>query len=319
MQPQYPGYPPAQPQAYPQQPAPAGYAQPQQQYAPPAAPAAAPIFVDPTLGGDPGPGWEALLGRSVAIWVNQLGNSAKFGEPGTQVPTAWFDIYVCDGGPLQYGKALKANPPRPFDTHVVDAMPAFFRNQMTSHVSMYRACERAHQQRAWLTGTIIRSDVGQNPYQIQAFVEGDPRRGMVQQVVTACVQGTQQPVQPRELPAPNAIPGQPPAMPQALQQFPPQGYQQIPPSQWPQQAVQGTPQPQFQAPPQAPQYAPPNGQPAPQQFIPQAPAAAPVALPPQAAAAGMDAAFWAQLSPEQQAQFLGQMPQAAPQAPPNTF
>lgn len=186
------------------------------------APATMPVFVDPHVpSGSPGPGFGDLMGRTVAIFPTQDGVSKAFSsddkraDANGNVPTIWFDLYVVDGGPIIYGSAPKANPPRPMPTHQSDA-PAVFRNQMTSHVNIHRALQPYVGKGAYVIGVIGRSTIGSNPYQIEKLAAGDLRMVAAQQIVTEFVTGARAEVPPTPLnfgAAPVAAPTAPPAAP----------------------------------------------------------------------------------------------------------
>lgn len=259
-----------------------------------------PVFVDPHIpSGAPGPGFDDLQGRTVAIFPTQVGVSKAFKgqtknvDADGNVPTVWFDIYIVDGGDIIYGAAPKAEPPRPMPTHKAVA-PTVFRNQMSSHVNIYRALHMYAGKGAYVIGVVGRSSIGNNPYQIEKLEPGDPRQALAQQIVTEFVTGARQEIAPEALnfgATPTAPPAAPPVAPAFIPPTPPAAPVQIAPA-----APVAAPAPAFD---QAAFLA--------WQASQQAPAA-PVAevIPP-----GIDPAMWAQMNEQTKAYVRAQQGAAA--------
>lgn len=255
--------------------------QPQPQYAPQAQPvqqapavSAVPMFADPHIpAADPGPSWGELLGRTVAVFASQVGESQNFDKT-AMVPTIWFDLYVTEGGPIVFGAAPKANPPRPYPTSQA-SVPALFKNQMASHGNIVRAVA-PFVGKQFVIGVVAKSTFGQKPYILEKLADNDPRMVEAQRVVTGILNGSivPAPIQPLQMPG----------MPQAVVAQPQYAPQQPPPGMVMPQAA--PPQQYAQAPQQAPQG---------------------VERP-----AHVDPNFWATLSPEQQQMTVAMAAQSAP-------
>lgn len=290
----------------------------------PQQPPTIPQIVAPAVGSaEPGPSPAELEGRNVAFIVSSKTQTQKLGgAPGELVDTVIADVYVFGSGPFQFGAAPQATPPRPYPTHQT-TLPAVFRGQMYSGKNLVRALIGEAGTGRAVAGTIVRSTVGNRPWNLEATaaaaqeaanVFGGMAAGTVQLGVHQPLQQAPAPVQPAGYPP---IPQQAPA-PQYGQQVPPQyapppaappGYGQAPAI--PQQA----PAPQY-APPPAYPPAPQYGQQVPPQYAPPPatpPAPAPIPPMPQGIP-NMTPEFWATLSPEQQAMFAPQQ-SAAPAGP----
>lgn len=292
-------------------------------------------IMDPVTGGEPGPSVSELAGRLVVLLPHRIDENApnpyaRPGEPNTK-PELHADIFILDGGPLVFGAAPKASPPRPNPTHQV-AIPAEFTLRRFQHPNIVDSC-RAAIGRGVVIGVIsqgVPKDPKNNPpWNLTRLADDDPRRQQVAQYLGAKAAG----VAPVNKPVP--LPGAQPAMPQPGQYAPapqPNGYApQYAPPLAPQYAPPPLPQPQPQYAPQVPtmpaaqgyaaaQYAPMAPPAAPQvpQYAPQMPAQAPPqALQPPP---GYEA-LWPQFTAEQQqavvAQYQAQQPPAG--AVPNPY
>lgn len=304
--PQYPpqtyGTPP-QSQAYPPMP-PA----PQHNHnAPPAAPAI-PQIITPTVAAEPGPSPSEMSGRTVAFMPLRMTQSPKLGgAPGEMVPSVIADVYVLGTGTFDYGAAPQANPPRPVPTHRVQ-LPALFRGQIFSGVNIVRALEAHVGSGGAVCGIMVRSDVGQRPWNLQASDRANNEAGAFFAGLASRQVQLGQP-QPLQAAAP-AAPQAPSYAPQPQQNQPAPGYY-------------GNVAPQVPAPAQAPQGygAYPQAPAEPQQHnhvqptVPPAPTMPPAGLP---VPPNFDPNLWVTLTAEQQ-QFVLSQQGAAPQAPPNPY
>lgn len=110
-------------------------------------------FGDPTKGniGNPGPSARHLIAggaqRTVIIIPKSIDESNM--HKGMNRPQLTLDLYVVDGGPLEYGDSLDAAAPRP-NTHRVDT-PAFFSNIQINNKGLVDE-GRALLQQAQMTG-----------------------------------------------------------------------------------------------------------------------------------------------------------------------
>jgi hypothetical protein len=273
-------------------------------------------IMDPVTGGEPGPSVSELAGRLVVLLPHRIDENApnpyaRPGEPNTK-PELHADIFILDGGPLVFGAAPKASPPRPNPTHQV-AIPAEFTLRRFQHPNIVDSC-RAAIGRGVVIGVIsqgVPKDPKNNPpWNLTRLADDDPRRQQVAQYLGAKAAG----VAPVNKPVP--LPGAQQAMPQPGQYAPAPQYAPQVPSGYPQQ-----PQPQYA--PQvlampaaqgyaAAQYAPmaPMPQYAPQMLQAPVPAAPQALQPPP----GYEA-LWPQFSIEQQqavvAQYQAQPPAGA--------
>lgn len=308
-QPQPQGPPPAQQQPWPanyqQQPAapggwPTSAPAPQQQ---PAQPVAAPVNtnyqwdsngIDPSRGGGVSPAARELIGRTVIIAPKRVDQSASY--QGQSRPTAYFDLYVIDGGPLQFGSSEDRANPRPA-THVVDT-PAFFAGAMMGNSEIVKEIQ-AKLGKGLIVGVIEQGTKGNRPFLIQPCSttvlgqerpDGAQRKQLAQQVWEAHHNDSWTPPAPTEL------------------AVAPAGYGVVNYGQQPQYAPQGPP-PAWGQQPFHPQPVPASAQ----QWLPPSPPAVPA--PP-----GYDVVTWASYTPDQQQQiaaqyaaFLQQQSQAQPQ------
>lgn len=271
-------------------------------------------IMDPVTGGEPGPSVSELAGRLVVLLPHRIDENApnpyaRPGEPNTK-PELHADIMILDGGPLVFGAAPKASPPRPNPTHQV-AIPAEFTLRRFQHPNIVDSC-RAAIGRGVVIGVIaqgVPKDPKNNPpWNLQKLADDDPRRQIVAQYLGAKAAG----MAPNNKPVP--LPGTQPAMPQPGQYAPaPNGY--APPQGAPAGiASQYAPQMPPQYAPQVPAaqgYAAAQFAPLPQMPQGIAPAAPPALQPPP----GYEA-LWPQFTPEQQqavvAQYMAQQGQQPP-------
>ena len=309
-----------QPQQY--QYPPQGYApQPQPQYVPQAPPApqpapapnGAPMFHNPAAPG---------AGDTLAPKIYELAGCLVFFEPTALTPAGTGDnltgygkdaprdrittnitiLATGDGQPITIGRTDPADPP----THVVSA-PARFVGVWMSNVNIVRALAPDGQPLvgAKVLGRIVRSEVGQKPWNVVA-VDGTPDMALAVETLNRIGLGQLAYAEPQPLAAPapaNSVQYAPQAQPQMQQPM------QAPPAYgWPQNVPQPQPQQQMAPPPQ--QQAP-QGYGVPAQQINQW-AGAPVAVPPQPgfeppshlAAMGWTAGTWGPLTDAQKQQVL---------------
>lgn len=86
-------------------------------------------FSDPS-GGVANPTARHLVNRTIVIVPRRVDENAQYqGQPR---PTAYFDLYVIDGGPLLYGDSEDRASPRPF-THTIET-PAYFQDAQAGNV-----------------------------------------------------------------------------------------------------------------------------------------------------------------------------------------
>lgn len=267
---------------------------------------AAPTFLTPTAGGNAGPLPRHLIGRTVICLPRSYDPNAQF--QGQSRPSMTLDVIVLDGGPIEYGDnrdrdASKQTP----NTHRC-ATPARFNGVMwNSGIILDKVriglSQFAGQPSQPTVGVIEQGTQGNRPYMIvdpakhldgSDRPDGAQRMALAQHVYTMIEQGQfVNPVPEVIWTAPNqAAPAAPQFQPPQYPNMAQAGYG----APWPQSAPpQSAPPAQYQ-----PQY--PSVQPGPQG----APAGAPVP-------ANWDPRVWATLTPEQQAQVLGQpVPMAGP-------
>lgn len=305
--PQQQGYPgpvhidPRYAQQYAPQPVPQQYQQPQpmtpqQFHQAGAAPAPGPSasvelgFQDPSRSGGLSPAARHLVGRTVVMVPKRVDETAK-GLDGNSRPTAFFDLYVIDGGPLVFGDSEDRANPRP-PSHSIDT-PCYFPDVMMGNsgiVGEIRSKIGADGRPTGLSvGVLERGTKGNKPYLMtkcektiegQDRPDGAARRAEAQRIYFAHRDSTW--VAPRPVPlAQQQAPagqgvvnyGQPPQAqqfahyPEDQQQYAPQqAYAQ--PQQYAQAPQQGYPAGYGQMPPQVPQaftMPPMSAPPAPQQ------------------------------------------------------
>lgn len=284
-------YPATQPMSFVPQPPPpsAGYPQ---QYPQPVQNAAQQSgqqngdpFSDPRNTGGLAPKIRDLQGRTVIMVPTRIDENAK-GLKDEVRPTAYFDLVVVDGGPLEFGSNMDENTP---NTHRVDT-PAYFRGTMAGNSNIVNAL-REQVGRGIVLGTIVRSDVGRRPYNL-VRIDGSTPDGAAKR---QAAQNLWFAIQSNTFVSPTPVPLFPGAAQQYAPPIQPPGYQ------WP---VGYTVQPA------QPRYAPPPPQP-PASVIPGpivTGAPAPVGWPPE---------VWTGLSDEQRAQVLASQQGVTPAAPQN--
>ncbi len=281
-------------------------------------------ILDPVVGGEPGPSVSELAGRLVALVPYSIDENAPAynpapGQPATK-PELTADIFVLDGGPLTFGAAPRAVPPRPQPTHRIET-PAEFTQRKFQHKNIVDSC-RAAIGRGVVIGVIaqgVANDPRNNaPWNLTKLADDDPRRQIVAQYLGAKSAGM--------APVNKPIALLPPGMPQPGQYAPQaqqaNGYAPAQPQQW-------TPAPQ--APPAQPQYtpaAPPWPQPQQaaalqQPWMPPPPQSAPPVQQQAPQPPPGYEALWPSFTPEQQQAVLAnaaaQQQQQAPQGVPNPY
>lgn len=184
---------------------------------------AMPQFLDPTVGGLPGPSISELAGRFVAFVPKSYDPNAKGLDPNVPVkPAVTTDVIVLDGGNLQYGAAPKADPPRPNPTHItaIDPQPgpdgivrqgAVFPNRVFSGVNVVSAL-RDNVGRGIVLGVVELGTVGKpgqnRPWNITPLTPSDPRRMLAHQWFAGMSAGTVKPHEGTEMTnQPQANPG----------------------------------------------------------------------------------------------------------------
>lgn len=280
----------AQPQQYPQAPA--------QQPAPGADP-----FANPVMGGN-GLKIRDLANRYVILVPRYYDANAKSKDGNTTRPSVTMDVIVLDGGPLIYGDTQDnagrvLSPP----TMRADVMPMEFLGVIASNDNIVRAVRDQLATQSPVIGRIVRSDVGNRPWNLAKLDPFSPAdsdiRTRAGQLWSAKLAG--QWVSPKPVPIGGApAPAQQPyAQPNAAYgaPAPAQGYaggHAAPALYAPQQPVQ----PAYAAAAQ-PYGQPQPAQPQPAPFVP----------------AGWDPAVWATLTPEQQGAIQSQAAPASIVAP----
>jgi hypothetical protein len=274
IDPRYAQYPPTPPQQQVSQ----GYQYPPPQQLPanpsPTPPAAAPElgFQDPSRSAGLSPAARHLVGRTVVLVPKRVDETAK-GLDGNSRPTAFFDLYVIDGGPLVFGDSEDRANPRP-PTHSIDT-PCYFPDVMMGNsgiVGEIRSKIGADGRPTGLSvGVLERGTKGNKPYLMtrcektiegQDRPDGATRRAEAQGIYFAHRDGSWTPPKPVPLaqqqpPAGQGVVsyGQPqqPGSGQVATQYTPQqgypaGYGQMPP-QVPQQPTSAPPAPSQPLPP----------------------------------------------------------------------
>lgn len=238
--------------------------QPQAQYAPqsPTQPAAPQVpapggnpFSKPKAGGpvEPRPRIKDLRGRLVAFRPtafepNAVNNLAGPGQAATQ-PRVTADVYIFDGGPLVFGGSPDYERKPTPHTHQVET-PTMFTNMWITSTNIIRALTETppggvQQPAAGIVfGRIVRSEVGQNPWNLEEVPETSPEFAHCVQVFVSWQSGQAKP----NVPVPLAQQPQQQAQqygPPGLQGYPPapqtQGYPPAPQPMMPQPQQQGAP------------------------------------------------------------------------------
>ncbi len=213
-------------------------------------------FSSPRVGsGEPGPATSELAGRLVAFVVKGYDPNAEY--EGTKRPNVTADIYVIDGGPLEYGgnySLTKQQDNRP--PYLVTQTPCVFRDRFVSGDNLVRALA-SEVGKGPVLGIVVRSTVGRRPWNLDKVPDGDPRWQYASQFWAAMMSGQWSNPEPQNIPGrvgpvgvtPPPAPGAP--VPNPYAQVP-----QAPPQQYGQPATQ-----QYGAPPQLPYGTPPSGNP----------------------------------------------------------
>lgn len=103
-------------------------------------------FQDPRTIGEPGPSMSELNGRTIAVVVKTYDPTATYQAPGDKDgpksrPSVFGDLYVFNGGPLNYGGSDSQTDPKP-PTHTVQT-PAVFRGRYFAGVNVVSALRDA--------------------------------------------------------------------------------------------------------------------------------------------------------------------------------
>jgi hypothetical protein len=305
---------------------PQGYVQ--QQYAP-QAPVNAPVnqpvnvsmptpvtlgFQDPSRGGGVAPAARHLMGRTVMLIPKSVDESATYGAEKQSRPTAYFDLYVVDGGEIVYGDSEERGATRP-PTHKCQT-PAFFPYAMSGNVAIVNEIKSKlgpdGQPTGIALGVMDQSPNGRHPYVLtkcevdargQDRPDGQARRDNAQKLYFAHTSGGWTPPVPVPL----------------AQAAPPAGQGVVNYQQAPQQTYGPTNQQAGYTPGQYAQQAPQQAGYAPGAVAPNPAFVAPgQQYPPAPGWEGNPA--WSQFAPEQQAQIWAQVQQSnaqqsAPSAP----
>jgi hypothetical protein len=221
-------------------------------YAPnPNVPAAPPVpqnvaelgFSDPS-GGVANPTARHLDGRTIVIVPKRVDEQAKY--QGQDRPTAYFDMYVVDGGPIMYGDSEDRANPRPF-THTIET-PAYFADAMSGNVLFVNEVKSKigpnGQPTGMALGVVQRGTRGNKPWLLTRCEKdvdgnerpgGEARRRAAMQLVFAHRSGEWQP--PRATPlAQAATPPVAPVQYTPQQYGAPAGYVNVPSPQFAQVA-----------------------------------------------------------------------------------
>lgn len=150
-------------------------------------------FQDPRAVGEPGPTMSELAGRTIAVVVRSYDPTATYLAPGDKEaksrPCVVGDLYVFDGGPLNYGGSDSTNDPKP-PTHTV-AVPAKFEGRYFAQVNVVSALRdaapvildaqggqsRGPGQGGPVIGLVERSTFGGKPWNLTKLNAQDPQRG----------------------------------------------------------------------------------------------------------------------------------------------
>jgi hypothetical protein len=263
-------------------------------------------FSDPS-GGVANPTARHLDGRTIVIVPKRVDEQAKY--QGQDRPTAYFDLYVVDGGPIMYGDSEDRANPRPF-THTIET-PAYFADAMSGNVLFVNEVKSKigpnGQPTGMALGVVQRGTRGNKPWLLTRCEKdvdgnerpgGEARRQAAMQLVFAHRSGEWQP--PRATPLAQA---QTPSVPQVAYSL------SVPPSQYGAQ-LPPTPNP-YATPPTQP-YAP-----VPQGVNVNAPVSAvpapPTGYPP--APGWENNPAWGQFTPDQQSAIWQQFQQAQSNQP----
>jgi len=103
-------------------------------------------FQDPKAMGEPGPAMSELAGRTVAVVVKTYDPTATYQAPGDKDgpksrPSVYGDLFVFDGGPLNYGGSDSSTDPKP-PTHTIQT-PCVFRGRYFAGVNVVSALRDA--------------------------------------------------------------------------------------------------------------------------------------------------------------------------------
>jgi hypothetical protein len=270
-------------------------------------------FADPTGGGGLSPNVRHWVGRTVILIPRRVDETAQY--EGQSRPTAYFDLYICDGGPLPLGDSEARNAPRP-PTHTVSA-PAFYENAMAGNTGIVSEVRerigKDGRPTALILGVCEQGTKGNRPFLLtkcakkldgQDRPDGAAREKNARDLYAAHRQGQWTPPKPTPLAQAGAPAGQGvvnyanAASPQQAAQWASANLDSVVQSQY------GPGPSQAFGPPPAQQYAP-------------AQSAPPVGMPPPP---GWDPAQWSQFPPEQQQAIWAQMAagQTAPAGAPTS-
>lgn len=146
------------------------------------APAGADPFADPRNFAGLAPKIRDLQGRTVIMVPTRIDETSL--DPSNKPrPTAYFDLVVCDGGPIEFGSDQQKGTP---NTHRCDT-PAYFRNTMAGNSNIVNAL-RDQVGRGIVLGTVIRSDVGMKPFNL-VKVDDPAKRQQAQNIWFAIQSG----------------------------------------------------------------------------------------------------------------------------------
>jgi hypothetical protein len=266
-------------------------------------------FQDPSRGGGVAPAARHLMGRTVMLIPKSVDESATYGAEKQSRPTAYFDLYVVDGGEIVYGDSEERGATRP-PTHKCQT-PAFFPYAMSGNVAIVNEIKSKLGPDGQATGIALgvmdQSPNGRHPYVLtkceidargQDRPDGQARRDNAQKLYFAHTSGGWTP----PVPVPLAQAAPPAGQGVVNYQQPPQQYANYAPPQ----------------PAMAPQYAQqaPQAAPLTASYPTAPPAQAGQQYPPAPGWEGNPA--WSQFAPEQQAQIWAQVQQSNAQqsAPP---
>lgn len=204
---------PGQPQ---QQPWPGGYVQqPAQQPGgwPQAAPQSQPQgdpFQDPSRGGGAAPSARHLEGRTIIVVPHRVDETSKFKD--AVRPTAYLDLFVLDGGPMQYGDNADLHTP---PTHQIQT-PCHFANIMMGNSGIVNEVRDLLRRGGMSVGVVQRGQKGNRPYLITKVEtdldgntrpDGAQRRELARNIYFAHTSGSWQSPEPLLLQPAGPLPG----------------------------------------------------------------------------------------------------------------
>lgn len=169
-------------------------------------------FQDPKVFGGVWPAKPELLGRLVAFVVKGHNPNATItiGGKVSPAPEVEVDIFVIDGGPLEFGGKYPINGDAHTPPNQVIDTPCVFKDVRYSGVNFVSALKDAIGGGP-VVGVVERSTFGQHPYNITKLESGHPRRTLAAQFWGTLMTGgfanpEPKPIPGRGAPTPGANP-----------------------------------------------------------------------------------------------------------------